>query len=80
MTGNDLQSWVGRSETVEETVGLWRAAAMAATLDRLAPAVGSPLPTPWHWLYCVSAAPQAKLAGDGHPLRGDFSPPVLQNQ
>ena len=82
--GLDLTAWIGRSETSSEPVGLWRARAMAAALDRPAPApilaLGSPLPFLWHWLYCVSTVPQQALAEDGHPPRGDFMPPVSQPQ
>jgi 3-methylfumaryl-CoA hydratase len=74
------QSWTGRSESVSEAVGPGPAAAMAATLDRPLPPPGSSLPALWHWMYCVKVVPQSSLAEDGHPRRGEFIPPVPQEQ
>lgn len=80
MSGLDIQDWSGRTESVSEPVGIWRATAMAATLDRPAPGLGDPLPALWHWMYGVKAVPQAMLAEDGHPQRGEFIPPLFQSQ
>jgi 3-methylfumaryl-CoA hydratase len=80
MSDSEFQSWSGRSETFDEPVGLWRATAMAAVLDRPAPETGDALPLPWHWIYCVTPVPQAKLAEDGHPQRGDFIPSLPPSQ
>ncbi|HET6564616.1 MAG TPA: MaoC family dehydratase N-terminal domain-containing protein [Xanthomonadales bacterium] len=74
MTKVDLQIGLGRCETASEPVGSWRAGAMAALLDRPIPEPGSSLPMLWHWMYSVTTVPQARLAGDGHPKRGDFIP------
>jgi len=30
----------------------------------------------WHWLYFLETAPRARIGPDGHPLKGDFLPPV----
>jgi 3-methylfumaryl-CoA hydratase len=78
MTGLDhLQQWVGRTETREDVVAEWPARALAATLDRdTAPVHGEALPQAWHWLYFLEAKRASELGPDGHPLRGDFLPPV----
>jgi 3-methylfumaryl-CoA hydratase len=75
----NLQDWIGRSETVEDTATATPYAALAATLDRpdtLRPAAGTPLPPLWHWLYFLPIAAQSDIGPDGHPKRGGFMPPV----
>jgi 3-methylfumaryl-CoA hydratase len=71
-----LQQWVGKTETLQDTIAPGLAAALAATLDRDAPAAGDGLPPLWHWIYFWSVAPQSGLGPDGHPRRGGFLPPV----
>jgi 3-methylfumaryl-CoA hydratase len=35
------------------------------------------VPVPWHWIYCFSeSVPNRRVGADGHPLRGDFLPPI----
>ena len=78
----NLQEWVGRSETVDDTVTATPYAALAATLDWPAtagpqrPAPGTPLPSLWHWLYFLPLYPQSVIGEDGHAKRGGFMPPV----
>ncbi len=87
----NLQDWIGRSETVEDTATATPYAALAAMLDRSAsqspigavaaagpqrPPAGTPLPCLWHWLYFLPIAPQRDIGEDGHPKRGGFMPPV----
>jgi 3-methylfumaryl-CoA hydratase len=75
----NLQDWIGRSETVEDTATATPYAALAATLDHpdtLRPAAGTPLPPLWHWLYFLPIAAQSDIGPDGHPKRGGFMPPV----
>ena len=84
----NLQDWIGRSETVEDTATATPFAALAATLDRPAskgldgaagpqrPPAGTPLPCLWHWLYFLPLAAQSEIGEDGHPKRGGFMPPV----
>jgi 3-methylfumaryl-CoA hydratase len=75
---SDLQAWIGRSETVHDTIGPTPVAALAATLDHPAAAVpaGTPLPPLWHWLYCLPLHRQSEIGPDGHGKRGGFLPPV----
>ena len=75
----NLQDWIGRSETVEDTATATPYAALSATLDQpdtTRPAVGTPLPPLWHWLYFLPLAAQSDIGPDGHPKRGGFMPPV----
>ena len=75
---NDLTAWVGRSETVHDTLGPARVAALAATLDHpTAPvAEGAALPPLWHWLYFLPLHRASDIGPDGHAKRGGFLPPV----
>ncbi|MEP4379289.1 MAG: MaoC family dehydratase N-terminal domain-containing protein [Alphaproteobacteria bacterium] len=75
----DLQDWVGRTETRQDMIGVERCVAMQAMLDDgdTALAGGDALPPLWHWLYFWDIAPRSGLGRDGHPaLSGDFLPPV----
>jgi len=74
----NLNEWVGRTETVDDVIAATPCAALAATLDRDAarPAIGTPLPALWHWLYFLPLARQSEIGPDGHPQRGGFLPPV----
>ena len=75
----NLQDWIGRSETIEDTVTATPYAALSATLDQpdtTRPALGTPLPPLWHWLYFLPLAAQSDIGPDGHAKRGGFMPPV----
>lgn len=74
----NLQDWVGRSETVSDIATATPYAALSATFDRAAerPAVGTPLPALWHWLYFLPMHRQSEIGHDGHAKRGGFLPPV----
>ncbi|HEY3046325.1 MAG TPA: MaoC family dehydratase N-terminal domain-containing protein [Polaromonas sp.] len=75
----NLQDWTGRSETVEDIATATPYAALSATLDwpdTQRPAVGTPLPSLWHWLYFLPLVPQSEIGPDGHAKRGGFLPPV----
>ena len=74
----NLRDWIGRTETVSDTVTSTPYAALSVTLDRdpARPAAGTPLPALWHWLYFLPLAKQSEIGPDGHPKRGGFLPPV----
>lgn len=75
---DQFKSWIGRTETVADTLDPWRARAAAAMLDRdhLDTGPGDALPPLWHWFYFLGTASQACLSEDGHPERGGFMPPI----
>ena len=77
-TSTDLSRWIGKTETVDDTVTATPYAALSATLDRPAerPPVGTPLPPLWHWLYFLPLYRQSEVGPDGHAKRGSFLPPV----
>jgi 3-methylfumaryl-CoA hydratase len=74
----NLRDWIGRTETMNDMVTPTPYAALSATLDRPAerPAVGTPLPPLWHWLYFLPLHRQSEIGPDGHARRGGFLPPV----
>jgi 3-methylfumaryl-CoA hydratase len=74
----NLRDWIGRSETVTDTVTPTPCAALSATFDRDAerPSAGTPLPALWHWLYFLPLHKRSDIGADGHAKRGRFLPPV----
>jgi 3-methylfumaryl-CoA hydratase len=75
---DQLRSWIGRSETIEDVVTAAPLRGLSATLDREdAPqAAGKAIPPCWHWLYFLPMARQSEIGTDGHAKRGGFLPPV----
>jgi 3-methylfumaryl-CoA hydratase len=75
---SELARWIGRQETVEDTIQARPLAALSATLDRddPEPRLGDPLPPLWHWLFFLPLRRQSEIGPDGHPRRGGFLPPV----
>jgi len=75
---NELQAWVGRSETLVDLIGATPIKALQATLDHPPMAVntGTPVPPLWHWLYFLPLHRQNEIGPDGHAKRGGFLPPV----
>lgn len=74
-----LRKWIGNTQSMSEEVERWPVTAMLAALDidpAAWPEKGAPLPPTGHWNYFVPRVPQSKIGVDGHPLRGDFLPPV----
>jgi 3-methylfumaryl-CoA hydratase len=75
---DDLSAWVGRSETVHDTLHPTPLAALTATLDHPAqpwPADAA-LPPLWHWMYFLPLHRHSEIGPDGHARRGGFLPPV----
>ncbi|MGX9353004.1 FAS1-like dehydratase domain-containing protein [Shimia sp. W99] len=75
----NLIAWHGRTETALGGVSPQRAAQMHATLgsrNTAAPRDGDLLPPLWHWAAFPPAIPMEELGEDGHPMLGDFLPPV----
>ncbi|WP_326535184.1 FAS1-like dehydratase domain-containing protein [Pseudorhodoferax sp.] len=73
-----LDAWIGRSETVHDSISPTPLVALNATLDHPAAgtATGTPLPALWHWLYFLPMHRQSEIGADGHAKRGGFLPPV----
>jgi 3-methylfumaryl-CoA hydratase len=74
----NFSDWIGRTETLCDTVTPTPYAALSATYDRESslPALGTQLPPLWHWLYFLPIHRQSEIGADGHAKRGGFLPPV----
>jgi 3-methylfumaryl-CoA hydratase len=74
----DLQQWIGRTETLHDDITAAPVRGLCATLDRddPAPTPGTVLPPLWHWLYFLPMHRASEIGPDGHAKRGGFLPPV----
>jgi 3-methylfumaryl-CoA hydratase len=74
----DLEQWIGRSETAEDVVTARMLDHMASTLGRddPPPRAGDPLPPGWQWMVCASAVGPQDTAADGLSKRGGLLPPI----
>jgi 3-methylfumaryl-CoA hydratase len=75
---DNLTEWIGRSETLRDTITAAPVRGLNATLDHPPIAVdnGTPLFPLWHWLYFLPQHRQSEIGPDGHAKRGGFLPPV----
>ncbi|MBR0666439.1 hypothetical protein GXW71_18915 [Roseomonas hellenica] len=73
-----LPDWIGRWRESEDELTRPAMRRLAAMLDREGVALASGAAVPPHWAAVLfdDAAPQGRLGPDGHPLKGDFLPPV----
>jgi len=73
-----LRQWIGRTETVEDTVSARLVAGYLAILDDPTPerAIGDEAPLAIHWCLAPAIRPMSQLGLDGHPKRGGLLPPV----
>ncbi|MCP3690408.1 MAG: acyl-CoA dehydrogenase [Gammaproteobacteria bacterium] len=73
-----LRKWIGKTETVEETISAEPLQRMRAMLDRPPGEVntGEPVPALWHWVYFLEPIRASELGRDGHAALGGFMPPV----
>lgn len=71
-------AWEPHTVSTTEVVEHGPVAALGALLDGSlpVPGVGDTLPALWHWVALPQWAASSRLAADGHPVRGDFLPPV----
>lgn len=73
----DLSLWIGRTESVSETLAPFPGRALAALLDRDPDSAGHDEIAPLeHWLHLLPLHRQSEIATDGHTRRGGFLPPV----
>jgi 3-methylfumaryl-CoA hydratase len=76
-TYDSLKNWIGRTEEAEDLAAASPIAGLAATLDHAeSPWRPGEVPPLGHWFYFLPRARQSDIAGDGHPKRGGFLPPV----
>ena len=75
---DNLTDWIGRSETLRDSITAAPVRGLNATLDHPVLQVedGMPLFPLWHWLYFLPQHRQSEIGPDGHAKRGGFLPPV----
>lgn len=80
MTDNldDLQQFVGNSETSEDVITASQIGRLAVTLnvDHPAPDKGDAVPPGWHGVFFPGLVPYERLRSDGQPSGGGVAPPV----
>ena len=79
MTDGAWQDWVGRQQTLHDTIAATPARALALTLNQAdghALGDGDEVPAIWTWLSFLPLAPMSQIGSDGHPHRGGFLPPI----
>lgn len=76
MAEQDLQSWIGRAESCEDSVDAGHIEKMAMSLGTAVPESGDALPLLWHWGLFIKPVPYDGVGHDGHPARGGFLPPA----
>jgi 3-methylfumaryl-CoA hydratase len=74
----ELETWIGRTRVVEETIALAAARRIASTFDIEPESLreGSPLPSHWFGLFFHDLARHSAIGPDGHPRKGEFLPPI----
>lgn len=79
---NDFTRWIGKTQTLNDTIGAQQARLMAKTMavDGSGPIqqfdLGDVLPLGWHWAYFLEADETHNVGVDGHAKRGGFMPPI----
>lgn len=72
-----LKSWIGKKEVIEERAAVGRVQGLAALLDNAeSPKECGPVGPMGHWCYFKPRVRQSEIGPDGHPKRGGFMPPV----
>ena len=73
-----IKDWLGRKRQEQDEISLGAMRRLAAMLDQEPEALqrGSEMPESWYALLFGPAAKQSTLGPDGHPLTGDFLPPL----
>ena len=73
-----LRRWIGKTETVHDSVASVPVRGLNATLDYPGdiPQAGDALPPLWHWLYFLPQRRDSELGPDGNAIGGEFMPPV----
>ena len=71
----DLQAWVGNSETTTDLISEATCRLAAATLEQNQDNLTT-LPPGWQWFFFHNPVATDTLGHDGHPPKGGFLPPV----
>ncbi len=80
MHDNDLNAWIGHTDTCTDSLDALHAARVALSIGDDPSQLGPHLPLLWHWAFFVSGQPYALLGHDGHPAQGGPLPPTAENR
>jgi 3-methylfumaryl-CoA hydratase len=74
----DLQRFVGNSQTAQDVITASQVGRLAVALDvdHPAPNKGDPVPPGWHGVFFPPLVPLSRLREDGQPSGGGIAPPV----
>lgn len=75
---NHLLGWIGRTEMADDVIAPRLVREFLATLDKngVQPTPGATAPLAIHWCLSPPTVKASRIGPDGHPMRGDFLPPV----
>ena len=73
-----IKDWLGHTRRDEDEIVLGAVQRLAATLDQDPDAFkrGGVLPESWYAILFGTMARESLLGADGHPVTGDFMPPM----
>lgn len=80
MNQPDPAAWIGRGETMADSLDATAVGRVTATLGGPVLNIGDPLPPLWQWAFFISAVPLDGVGPDGHPARGGFLPPAGEDR
>ena len=70
-------SWTGNQEVQSDQISLEKVRLISATFDLNSTInTGQELPPLWHWCFFNPKVSVSQLGNDGHPIKGDFLPPI----
>jgi len=77
-SAQDYSDWIGKTESRNDEIGLTlaRRAAVLSDLDPQAYRRGVALPPHWYSMFFTPNVEAARIGHDGHPMKGDFLPPI----
>lgn len=77
MDAETLETWIGKTRTVDDVIDIRQARLLGATLDcENKVQDGGTLPPLWHWIYFAEPVPTRETGRDGHAALGGFMPTI----
>ncbi len=74
---SELEQWVGRTQQSHDVITLGGVKRFCATTGvDFNSSDTTTAPLGYHWCLCLPDNPMSELGVDGHPLKGDFLPPI----
>ncbi|MCE7510874.1 FAS1-like dehydratase domain-containing protein [Alloalcanivorax xenomutans] len=80
MALDNANKWLGKEQIQDDSLDLHALARVTATLGGAPLSTGDALPHLWQWAFFQPVSGMDTLGPDGHPLPGDFLPPIRDCQ